>query len=227
MSKIKLSKKHILPITLISAGLVITANANAAPSGPYFGGQIGWGDVHQGGNNTFDVLNSWRRGAEFDSSSSDTGLAGRVYGGYKLMQNFAIEAGFTKFHNATEESKIFSPLYSLSENVTIKTYAIDLVGKGIIPFDNGFNVYGKLGVAYLNSTFEGSGTELVDFHLPITFHLNDEASKFYPTFGLGAGYELTQNLSADVSWNRIQKVGDDEKIPSTDFVGVGLAYNFG
>lgn len=204
-----LKKKNVIALATV-ASLFIGVAANAAVNGPYIGGTIGWGDTHQGG--FADV------GPGIGSSSKDTGLAGRIDGGYLFTENFAAELGYTRFHNST--AKAYSSAFAT--NGTIKEDAFDLVGKAILPLSDCFNLYGKLGAAYLraNGTVTGSsaGTAV---------RVSENAHKVYPTFGLGAGYNINKNITADVSWNRIQKVGNNNNLPSTDLVGVGLSYNFG
>lgn len=230
-----LKKKHILSAVIVSivCGVVTTANATCNP-GVYVGGQLGWGSVHQGNfaEPTVAVGNVANNG-----DSKDTGLAGRVFGGYQFNQNFAAELGYTKFHNATANettSSTTTPVFGApfttnsTASGTVKTDAFDIVGKGIIPLQNGFSIYGKLGAAYLrtsgnvNTTVTNTG----GFNNTTTTTTNLDAHKVLPTFGAGASYDITQNLAADVSWMRIQKVGNT-KLNNTDFVGAGLTYKFG
>lgn len=191
-----LNKKNIL---CTIGALVVAANASAATDGFYVGGQAGVGVVHE----KQEINNS---------KFHNKGLAGRVYTGYQVNQNFAAELGLTKFHNVTET------VNAISTKATVKTAAVDLVGKGILPLQNGFGVYGKAGVAYVKQTETvKSGSE------------KDSASahKMYPTFGAGVTYSVTQNVDTDLSWTRIQKVGSKSNIPSSDFFGLGVSYHFG
>lgn len=216
-----LQKKHIIALTS-AACLFIGAAANAAVDGAYIGGTIGYGKVHQGGFAAKDITVEGSP-VTTTNSSKDTGLAGRGYVGYQFNQNAALEAGYSRFHNATAKASSSSPVESFSTNGTIKTDAFDIVGKGIIPIQNGFSVYGKAGLALLRATGSVNGTDSVSG----AFRANDSARHIYPTFGLGAAYDVTKNLVADVSWMRIQKTGSSTKLQSTDMFGAGLAYNFG
>lgn len=229
----KLNKKHILSVAFVAASsLLIAANASAAVAGPYVGGQIGFGNVHQDGFSTSQLNRAI--GGTFVSgtnSSKDTGVAGRVFAGYQMNQNFAAEMGYSKFTNATANASVNTqaPTQTLTAKGTVKTYAVDLVGKAILPLQYGFNLYGKAGIAYLNSSTEVS-TTLVKKGFGTTTtsaKVTDTAHHIYPTFGAGVGYDVTQNLVADVSWNRIQKTGNSSKLASTDLFAVGMAYNFG
>ncbi len=224
-----LNKKRVLSATLAGvAGLLLASSASA--SGAYFGGQLGWGTTHQGGIANSDISTATKNlgltstGSASANSSRDNGLAGRVFAGYDLTENFAAELGYTKFSNSTANKTVAATgaATSLNLNQKLKTYAVDLVGKGTLPLQYGFNAFGKLGVAYLNQ----SGN-ITDTAGSATYKLNKGQSKFLPTFGAGIGYAINKNVSADLSWTRIQKVGNSSYLKSTDFVGFGLGYHFG
>lgn len=222
---LKKVKTNLVTSVAAASIAIFGASAQAAiSSGPYVGGQIGWGDIHLNDDDA-------PRGVKID----DTGLAGRVYGGYLINQYFGIEAGYTKFSNSSAKSSstiaIGDDVVDFNTKVNVKTYAVDLVGKAILPLPHCFNVYGKLGVAYLHE--KGTATiSATDLDTGVTESISNgvSAHSYYPTFGLGVGYEVNQNIVADVAWNRIQKVGSNSSnsdLSSTDFIGVGLNYNFG
>jgi OOP family OmpA-OmpF porin len=228
-----LNKKHILAAAIAGVAGMWIATANAAISGqPYIGGELGVGNVHQGGFSQAD-LTAAAPGTIVASGNSarDTGLAGRIFGGYQFNQNFAAEMGYTKFSTANAKSYATTVSTTGSTNLksSIRTDALDLVGKGILPLEYGFNVYGKLGLAYLRT--QGSSTTTTTttgFGSTTTSSTtSNNAHHIYPTFGAGVGYDITKNITTDVSWNHIQKVGGSNKLANTDLFGVGLTYNFG
>ncbi len=195
-----LKKQLLLVATVVGATLLATSPmANAALPGFYLGGQAGWGSTHY----TSDDLAT----NDYDND----GIAGRLFTGYQFNQNWAAELGYTKFSNTKAN-------YGYGFHQTIKEDAIDLVAKGIMPLQNGFGVYGKAGVAYVKA--DGSD----DFNGATFANLSEH--KVYPTFGAGVSYDITQNVPVDISWNRIQKMGNGD-IESTDFFALGIAYNFG
>lgn len=212
-----LNKKRVLSVTLASvAGLLVASSASA--SGAYFGGQLGYGMTHQPGFTNTDVS----RLTAYSRSNTPNGLAGRVFGGYDVTTNFSAEMGFTKFSNATAKLTATAPASGTLKE-TVKTYAVDLVGKATMPLQDGFNIYGKAGVAYLH----GAGNVTLS---TVGTTLNGRTSvdrKFLPTFGAGVGYEINKNVSADASWTHIQKVGSTNFLKNTDFFGLGLGYHFG
>lgn len=214
----KVNKKPIVSLAIASiASMAISAHATV--NGPYVGGQIGYGNVHKGGFSSSDFT---VEGGSAKTSSKDTGVAGRVYAGYQFMQNFAAEMGYSKFSNATSKATLTTPEGTQTANGTIKTYAVDLMGKVILPLQNCFNIYGKAGLAYLSATGD------VKVTAPgVSAKVSETDHHLYPAFGAGVGYDVTKNIVADVSWNHIQKTGGSSNLANTDLYAVGLAYNFG
>jgi OOP family OmpA-OmpF porin len=190
------NKKKLLSLAAGSlAGLFLASTASAAISGVYVGGQLGWGVT-----NIFHGVNTQGQ------KTQDTGLAGRLFGGYEFNQNIGAELGYMRFSNATVKH----------ESGDIQTYAVDIAAKGMMPLQNGFGVYGKLGVAYLNENFGiSNGNSRVSF----------SEGKVYPELGVGVSYDFSQQLSTDLSYTRIQKTSNGN-LNSTDFVGLGLSYHF-
>lgn len=108
------------------------------------------------------------------------------------------------------------------------------MGKAILPLQNGFNLYAKLGAAYLINTAQMSATvnsnvnnDGETFSDTTQFSEKDYAARILPTFGLGASYDISQKMSADLSWSHIQKTGHSSLINNVDFVGLGLTYHLG
>ncbi len=204
-------KKNLLAKLAVSAiaACAISTVANAAVSGPYVGGQVGWGNTNINNNDIFG------NNSGISSSIDNTGVAGRIFAGYQFNPNWAAELGYTRFSD-TDINDITAYGVPVG-NGSLREQAFDLVGKGILPLQNNFNLYGKLGAAYLQGdmSFNGSGVSTT----------GDE-NKVYPTYGVGISYDVTPNVPVDLSWNRIQKVGDSD-LQSTDLIAVGIAYNFG
>lgn len=210
----KSTKLKVATLSLFTA--LVTTNTIAAP-GPYVSAQLGYGDT-----NISDF-----------STSESSGLAGRLAAGYQINPYFAAELGWTGFSNAeasdTSSAASSEGIVTATADTTVKTSALDLVGKATYPVNDKMDIYGKLGVAYVMQTTNVDGTLTIASQLsPVTevYGVSDNYNEYawLPTFGIGANYHFTPRLAADVSYNRIQQVGDTT-IESTDFVGVGLTYS--
>ncbi len=214
----------IKSLSMIAAAILVSAgSAQAALPGAYLGGQLGWDNIHQAGFSNSDMNELLGPGTTSSTSTSgNKGLGGRLFAGYQFNENWAVETGWTKFHNMSSRGTAVNGSTTVSASGTLKADALDVVAKGILPLQNNFSVFGKLGLAYLMErakvSLTGAGVSLSD---------SDRTNKVYPTFGLGVGYDFTQNVSGDLSWTRIQKIGSNSSMASTDFIGLGLAYHFG
>jgi OmpA-OmpF porin, OOP family len=239
-----LNRKIMLGVAALGLSTLVVANSYAATSGYYLGGQVGYGNVHQAdiSENNMTVLmaaglqTNRFTVSSFGNNGKDSGVAGRLFAGYQFNPNWAAELGWSKFSNFTSSASLtaidrrfgsLNPVATASAKGTVKTDAVDLVAKGIYPITNGVNVYGKLGAAYVMSRAEVSGSVSEGIFTVAKFEASENEHKVFPTAGAGISYDVTNNVSADLSYNRIQKVGSSTSIGSTDLVSVGLIYNIG
>jgi|SRR5579862_921747 len=208
---------------IIGGLLISSATFAAVPAvGPYAGLQLGWGHIPQDNISKSDVGISGLTTTSFSSRvSNENGLAGRLFAGYAFDQTWAAELGWSKFSDVKAKfNSSYSDGTTLNGSGSVKTDAVDLVAKGTYPLQNDFSIYGKLGVAYLmqrgHVNASGGGHSV---------SVNEDVKKLFPTFSVGAAYDITCNVATDLSWNRIQKVGSSNA-SSTDLVALGLIYKF-
>ncbi len=196
--------KFLIGVILAGLASAGTGVANATLPGYFVGGQLGWSDTHFGASDL-------RKAGNFTSASiDDSGLAGRVFTGYQLDQNYGLELGYTRFATASV-TKATSSSSGNSVNGHIHEYAIDALGTASLPMGNGFSVGGGLGLAYIKT--HGNS------------NIISNQSRFNPEIAVKAAYDVTANTNVFAGWNRIQKVGGS--IPSTDLISAGIQYNFG
>lgn len=123
-----------------------------------------------------------------------------VFGGYRLNENFAVEAGYTDLGKAN------------FGGVSTKNRAYSLDGIARAPLGNNFGVYGRVGVAHVQRDYSAG--------------LGD-ADKTGLKLGVGVDYALTQNVTLRAEATRFNNMpvgnGFDKK---SDRLGVGLAYQF-
>jgi OmpA-OmpF porin, OOP family len=206
------------------------AHATALP-GVYVNAQIGYANTHMSNQTNFAKFGS-QAFIPFNANKknlSNNGLAGRIALGYQFNQNFAIEAGYLQLsHNEVTGVTELTPEPLLAGKVKLQQHAVDLLAKGIIPINSKFNVYGKLGVAYLTTNINGK------FMMPegqsSTVDLNNytqiDRHTLAPEAAIGISYDLTPQVSLDTSWTHIQPIGHI-KPGNIDFFVMGLGYNFG
>lgn len=189
-----LKKSLLLSIALGLASIGLPAIANAEL---YVTGSLGYGNTHYG---TGDVnINS--------ANINNSGFAWRLGAGYQFTSMLATEVGYLRFNNVN-----INTINGTANSTNISESAVDIVGKLILPLSGFFNVYGKLGVAYLMANAD-NGSVLG----------KTPSNTWGPTFGLGATFNFIPKLPLDISWNRIQT----SSLPATDFYSVGLSFHFG
>jgi len=227
-------------MTGLCFSLITTMNAHAALPGIYLGAQGGWGNVSDTGiSRQFMgelVSEALDEGdftfTSFKGNTSSNGAAGRLYVGYQFGCMSALEFGWMRFNSVPV--KATATLFdrgsgfpgTVDSSGTIKMNAFDLVGKGILPLRYNINVYGKLGLAYLEGRTNASAAVTENGVVSGADNNSDITSRVFPTFGLGIAYDFRPDIEMDVSWNRIQKVGHSEALGSTDLISIGLALHF-
>jgi opacity protein-like surface antigen len=136
-------------------------------------------------------------------------FAGRVYLGYDFHKNFAVEAGYSYFFN--NPSATFR---GVEREFYGNTWAIDLMGVIKANVVDNFGLFAKLGVNYLQTNDKNN--------------FYDEVHNFNVAYGAGAYYDITKNVTMDISWLRYngdQKIDKDYQ-PYADKFTIGVRYKF-
>lgn len=194
-----LGKNKVIKSILIAFGILGASSAAlAALPGFNVGIQAGLGRTEYSAKDIKNVTTA--------RITDKTGFAGRIYAGYNFDQNWGAELGFTQFQK-TE----FKNIGGTGLNGSVRHQAVDLAGKGIYSFGNGFDVFGKLGAAYVKAQTSGA--------------LSGSKSRIQPVLGAGVTYDITPNVPVELAYTRFQKAGG--KIASSNLFTLGLAYNFG
>lgn len=146
------------------------------------------------------------------TSYSGKGVGWNVNGGYKFVQYFSTEVGFTSYaENSVKASN--------TKVANVSHYSYDIAGKAVMPLNaSGFDLFAKLGLARTHSNV--SSKTSVPGVTVNNAGTNNATGAYY---GLGGDYSFTPNLSALVQWARAK---GNSNIGSLDLVSVGLAYIF-
>lgn len=188
----------------------------------------------------------------FDTNVTDKVIGGRIFVGYRVLYQLAIELGYLHVRDQnsnyssnpivvvdgilTDGSPYSANFNDISRKDSFSENAWDLNVKAFVPLYDCFDIYAKLGVAYLTVrrqsqvTLENSNTVMVAglpvAASPITL-VYYEASKtrsVVPTLGLGVAYNFSENLSFDLSWYRI--AARSNQINKIDFLSLGFIWQF-
>jgi len=160
------------------------------------------------------------RGFTVTSIADDDRDSGyKVFGGYRINRNFAIEAGY---FNLGKFGYVATTLPAGTLTGTIKLQGVNLDLLGIVPIGEKFSIFGRIGGIYAEAKDHFTGTGAVNVLVP-----NPQKRAGSYKFGAGLQYDFTRSLSmrAEAERYRIDDaVGNRGDI---DLFSVGLVYRFG
>jgi len=171
----------LITTALVSAVALVTMSAHA--EGPYAGASLS---------------SSRYQGSDIGGLQTDkSGTGGKIYGGYGLTPNIAIEAGYADLGKATSAAG------------DVKAHGVfgDLVGT--VPLSDSFSAIGRVGAFYGRSQVTGASNE----------------SSTNPKVGVGLQYDFNKRAGIRGEWERYRFKAVGEKVDS-DLYSVGLNYKF-
>lgn len=191
-------------------------------SGFYVGLEGGYGYTHWA--DSFDDLIAIAPNA----TTTDEGLTARLLLGYDFNRYFGLESGVIMLPEASIDGDTPTNV-SVSGNIT--NYAVDLFAKFMLPFNNIFGLYAKLGANY----FVSNGSDSVVFP-GVTVTDQSSIHHFGPAFGAGAYFHIVPNLTGNIGWlhytgnssifNNSNDDNDQDFQPNPDAFMIGLTYKF-
>ena len=142
-----------------------------------------------------------------NQSSDDWQAGGKVFGGYNVDQNWAVEAGHTRF--GKEDYRVTS-IPGVPE-AHVKGNSTYVAAKYTMPVNGALSAYGKLGASY-NERKSGFMDD----------RWSERDTGLYGAIGLQ--YALTQNVALVGEYERYGKKKDAGA--KADVVSVGVQYGF-
>ena len=190
----------------------------AADSGWYGGINIGQSRAKiDDAGITRGLLGSGFTTTSISDDDRDTGF--KLYGGYQINKNFALEGGYFNLGKFGFTATTV-PAGTLKGDIKLQGLNLDAVG--ILPINQKFSAFGRAGVNYAQAKDSFSGTGLVNVTNP-----NPSKREANYKFGVGLQYNFTESLGmrAEAERYRINDaVGNRGDI---DLLSVGLVYSFG
>ena len=184
----------------------------------YIGGNIGQSRAKIDVNSISSAL----KGAGFNSSinEDDKGDAYKLLGGYQFNKNFAVEGGY---FNLGDFGYTATTVPAGSLNGKIKLQGLNIDAVGILPFDNKFSLFGRLGLQYAQAQDAFSSTGAV----PTPTNPNAKKDALNYKAGLGLQYDFNKSLGMRIEAERYRindAIGNDGDINA---YSLGLVYRFG
>ena len=192
-----------LAIFGLASAMALVGPAFAQDAGFYVGGSLGQSQVDLD--------------CEGTTSCDDKDTSWKIFAGYQVNRNFAVEIGYSNFGAATASTPPIG--FIPAANVKIESTAWELLAIGLLPVADRFSVYGKLGL-YLADT-----DVRVDF--PPLGSATDSDDNTDLTFGIGVRYDFTRNFGVRAEWQRYSDVkAADFGESDIDVMSVGLVWKF-
>jgi OOP family OmpA-OmpF porin len=161
------------------------------------------------------------RGNPVTTSISDDNrdLGYKIFGGYLINKNFAIEGGYFDLGDFGFKA-LTLPTGTLNGNIKLKGLNLDVVG--ILPLSEKFAAFGRVGVNYAHTKDSFSGTGSVNV-------LNPNPSKYDTNykFGVGLQYALTKSIGIRAEAERYRIDDALGNRGDINFLSLGLVYKFG
>jgi OOP family OmpA-OmpF porin len=161
-------------------------------------------------------------GSGFTSSTisdDDRSTGYKLYGGYRVNKNFAIEGGYFNLGKFGFKATTV-PAGTLTGEIKLQGLNLDAVG--ILPINDKLSAFGRVGLNYADAVDSFTGTGAVGVTNP-----NPSKRDTNLKVGLGVQYAFTESLAmrAEIERYRIDDaVGNKGDV---DLVSIGLVYRFG
>ena len=238
--------KKIVCTCLITLPCIILGHESyAASPGAFVGLGLGYGEIRTPNQSAFNTASPLPGDSTVvNQNKHDLGGFGALfYAGYNFSKNFGLEASYNHYADsdyATTQSSINSLGGSdatAQAKLEFKIHTYDIVAKGYLPFENGFELFARAGASYVIQKVNYSNDSGGSFVVPVN---NDELAtpsfgntttkRIRPTVGLGAGFNFTKNWELSFAWNHVFGSGnlksDSSAIADLDMITLDITYSF-
>ena len=147
----------------------------------------------------------------------DTGF--KLQFGYQFNPNFAIEGGLVDLG----EFQYDATFTGGTAQAKWEAKGVSINALGILPINDSFSVFGKVGVVNAKVELDVSATGPGG-----TATGSDDEKTWSPVFGLGAIYNATKSVGIRAEYERYSSLGDDATTGEgdIDLFSVGVSFKF-
>jgi OOP family OmpA-OmpF porin len=205
-------RKTSLAGVLMAAGMAVSSltMAQAMPdTGWYLGGSLGQSQADLDCTGT--------------TSCDDKDSSWKIFAGYQMSRNLAVEFGYTNLGEVTATTpSFFLPGFGTipSANISIESSVWEVSGVGSLPVADRFSFFGR------------AGLYMADTDVSLRFAgppgvVDDSDDNIGLTLGFGARVDLTRNLGIRAEWQRYMDVsaGDFDE-SDVDVMALSLVWRF-
>jgi len=199
-------------------GLIMGPTASAQW---YVGGNVGESRTQYSDSKISSDLGAL--GVTATGSASETAVGGKLFVGYQLNDNFALEGGYFYLGNFLRISGTATAPTAASFNGSDQGQGVNMDLVGMLPFGKGFSGIGRLGAAYFRSDATAAASAVGNVS-PAT----GTANRGILEAGLGLQYDFTKTVAGRLEWLRYfnatnSLTGSDVNI---DLYSAGLVVKF-
>jgi OOP family OmpA-OmpF porin len=179
-------KKLILALMTTAGALGAISAAHAEDMKPY----VGVGAVSS--EHKYNLANDTSNG---DRKSNEWG--GKIYGGLQLDKTWGVEAGYTDFGKSSYDYSVAG----VNGHIDSKSKSFYVAGKGSLPVNDQFSVFGKLGLAHNKNDVNGTG---------LAAAVNGDDSKTGVYAAVGGEYAINQKVALTAEYEHYGKNDIDQ-----------------
>lgn len=142
-------------------------------------------------------------------SAEDDDVSGRIFGGYRVAPNFAIEAAITSLGS-------YRHRYTSGADIAVVDYdasALTVAAAGTLPIAGGFSLVGRVGLAFtaaeLRERRNDNGLAAIPF-CPDSWWYSDCTSRSTNLYwGLGAQFDIGPRWGIRLDYDNYGEVGEE------------------
>lgn len=205
--------KHAL-IALLVAAAVTPAYAGSV----YVAGSVGRSsaDISKSDIDN-DLISAGATGVSSKLDKDDTAYKAQV--GYQFNENFAVEGGYVDLGKAR-----YSATYSGGRsNASVKSSGPVIAALGIMPLNESFSIFGKLGVIYakVESSVDATGPGGAASG-------SSSSTKLKTNWGGGVTYNINKQFGIRAEYEQFRKLGDSSTTgeSNVNMLSAGVVYTF-
>lgn len=190
--------------SLVMGGALVSAPSMgmAQDSRFYLGGSFGQAEAE----GLCDDIRTLVTGIGTVSSCDEKDSAWKLFGGYQINRNVAIEASYFDYGSITANGQTFGVPFRVNGDAT----AFGVAALGMLPLSNQLSLFGKLGLlrTEVDVTAAGIGGAASESESDTGLHI-----------GVGAMFDVTRTFSIRAEWER----NDEAEV---DMMSIGVQFRF-
>jgi OmpA-OmpF porin, OOP family len=138
-------------------------------------------------------------------SATDNSSGLKFFVGYNFNKYLALEGFYTDLGEFKTTASVTDGVDTISLLESYKTSGFGIAGLGILPINNSFSLFGKLGIVFWNMKYQANFS---DTTIAFSDTTSASASSVSPLFGIGAQFDFLKRFGIRVEYERYFSIGD-------------------